>query len=266
MAAMSSSRARRASRLTPSRIGEIGNQVAGVAKAHALESAGQEAAAPVVIEKELAARFAAIAGGHDHERGQIIRFAAQAVGKPGPQAGPARNLGARQEEGHARGMIDGFGVHAAHQADVIGKGADVRQHLAHASMPRLAIAFVRLDRRADRASGHSWPTSWTAACCRGSISGMSRPDHGPQHRLVVEQVDVRGAAALPEHDDAFGLRSKVRHTRAGPVGRHWTLPAPSSEERAARPTPDAVEPKNWRRVTRAIFSSCNSVIECSTCG
>ena len=63
------------------RVRQVQHRVADRAELHALETRGQEAAAPQAVVERLPA--AALPGrDHDHERGQVLRVAAQAIGDP----------------------------------------------------------------------------------------------------------------------------------------------------------------------------------------
>lgn len=73
-------------------VAEVGDRVACVAEAHALEAAGKKAGAPVVVEEELSAGFAFVAGGHDDEGGEVFGFAAESVGEPCAHAGASGDL------------------------------------------------------------------------------------------------------------------------------------------------------------------------------
>ena len=158
----------------------------------------------------MAAGFAFVAAGHDDEGGKVLRFAAKAVGEPRAHAGAARDLCAGHEQRHAWRVIDGFGMHAANEGDVVRESADVRQHFAehHAAF---SVGFVRLDRGlhgpfavAARHGGESRH----AANGVGDIFSL----HVAHDGFVVEKIEVRTAAALPEDDDTFGFGGEVRET------------------------------------------------------
>ena len=108
------------------RVGQIRHEVARVPEPDPLEPAGQEPAAPVVVEEELAAGLPLVARGHHDEGRQVGGLAAESVRQPGPHAGPAGDLRTRHEERHAGRMVDGLGVHAPNQADLIGDRPHVR--------------------------------------------------------------------------------------------------------------------------------------------
>ena len=194
-------------------IREIRNEVAGVAEANPLEPARQKAAPPVVVEEELPARLAPVARCHDDERRQIVRHPPEPVRQPRPHARPARHLGPRHEQRHARRVIHRLRVHRPHEADVVRDRPDVRQHRAHRE-PRAAVAPVRLDRR------HAGPAGVAGRHRRQSRRAADRSRdvaarHLAQHRLVVEEIDMRRPAPLPHHDDALRLRNMMRQPGQG---------------------------------------------------
>ena len=181
------------------RIRQIRHRVARVAKPHALEPARQKAAAPVVVEEELTAALLLVGGGHHHEGRQFVGVAAEAVAHPRAHARPARHLRPRHEKGHARGVVHRFGVHAPHQADLVGDAADAGQHLAHLDA-RFAVLPEALDRRDDRPLGIA-ARHRREPCAAADALGDILATAADQRRLGIKQVDVRRPASLPEHDD-----------------------------------------------------------------
>ena len=105
----------------------------------------------------------------------------------------------------------------------------MRQHLGepHAG---LAVGFERLDGRQDRVDLLPGRHGGEAALAR-TLSGICCPFFALQARLVVEQIDMRGRAALPQHHHALGFRLEVRQARQR---RHA-----AERARAARPVPPA---------------------------
>ena len=229
------------------RVREVRHEVARVPEPDALEPAGQEPAAPVVVEEQLAAGLALVARGHHDERRQVVGLAAEPVRQPGPHAGPARDLRARHEERHAGRVVDGLGVHASNQADLVGDRSHVREHLAHLDAG-LAVLLERLDR------GEGRPLAVAARHGRepgrpAHAVGDVLPGRRPHHRLGVEQVHMRRPAPLPEDDDPLRLRGEMGQARQPglalrPVGARAAGPFPMSDARAAIPTPLAAEPNN----------------------
>jgi hypothetical protein len=90
---------------------------------------GEEAGAPESVVERLAVGSAGATGDHGDEVGEVFIFGAEAVGKPGAYGGAAGNLRSALEEGDGGVVIDGFGVHRADEADVIGDAGDVREEL-----------------------------------------------------------------------------------------------------------------------------------------
>ena len=116
--------------------------------------------------------------------------------------------------------------------------ADVRQHLAE---PRPHWPYCLNGLIGGEQAGH------LPAPRHGREPGRPRTGLGnvlPAHlrisRLVVEQVDMRGRTALPEDDDAFGLRGEVRQARQR---ARWPLRRATARakrillQQAARATP-----------------------------
>ena len=71
--------------------------------------------------------------------GQVLRFAAQAVGRPGADARPAELLVARVHQDLARGVIEGVGDHRFDDGDVVDDCRQVRQQLREL---RAALAML----------------------------------------------------------------------------------------------------------------------------
>ena len=69
-------------------------------------------------------------GRHDHERRQVLRLAAEAVGNPRADARPAGHLVAREQEGGGGIMVDGFGVDGLDDGEFIHDLRGVREQLA----------------------------------------------------------------------------------------------------------------------------------------
>jgi hypothetical protein len=110
------------------RAAEVEDGVPFRAQLHALEAAGQEAAAPLPRRDRL--RRPSLAGLVEHdEAGQVLRLASQAVRDPSAHARPAGDLRAGVHEHVGRIVVDRLGGHRAHQADVV-EAACVWQQIA----------------------------------------------------------------------------------------------------------------------------------------
>src|SRR5208283_183836 len=95
------------------------------AELDALVKSGQEAAAPIGI----AAAGAFLAGGKDDETGQVLRLAAQAVGDPRADAGPAKDLRPGVHHDLARSVVERIRDHRADDGDIIDYLSQVREQL-----------------------------------------------------------------------------------------------------------------------------------------
>ena len=75
--------------------------------------------------------------GHEHdERWQILIHGAQTVGNPRSKARLAGDLVAGLHEGNGRFVVDGFGVHRAHEAQI------VRHFAVHGSNSEIHMPFL----------------------------------------------------------------------------------------------------------------------------
>ena len=193
------------------RVGEIGNEISGVAESDPLIAARQESASPVVVEEELPTGLPLVARRHHDKRRQVVGHAAKSVGKPGSHARPAWGLRSGHEEGDAWGVVHRLRVHAADKADFVGQRADVREHFAELDA-RLPIALERFDRGQCRplavAARHRGEPRRSADAVGDILARV-----GPHDGLGIEEVDVRRPSALPEDDDALGLGGEMRQTR-----------------------------------------------------
>src|SRR5207237_2656373 len=129
---------------------------------------------------------------HNDKGRQVLILAAQAVTEPGAEAGAAWLLMARLNVGDGRVVVDRLGVHRLDDGDVVHDRAHVRQQLADPSatvttrnkVKRGGHARKRLLKR--RHAGH--------ALAHAHGAGQFGAVVLAELRLVVEQVDVRGAA------------------------------------------------------------------------
>ena len=173
---------------------------------HALEAAGQEAAVPLAGGDRLHLAAPPVRGEHD-EPGQVLGLGADAVPDPGAGRRPAGDLRARVHERVGGVVVDLLGLHRAHDADVVGDGADVgeqRRDLLARAGPSAGTGAAGPKQR----SGRPW--SWAMGWPLVNDSGMGSPSICAQLRLVVEQLEVRRAAGLVEVDDALRARRDVR--------------------------------------------------------
>ncbi len=154
-----------------------------------------------------------VLGDHDDERRQVFVLGPQSVAQPGAHAGPAGKLRAGLHVRDGRAMVDGLGVHALDEAQVVGNLGRVRQQIAQ---PGAALAvLLKLERRTDQRQArlvarHAGQTLLAANFGRqlGTVLFV-------QQRLVIEQVDLRRPAGLKQKNDPLGFRREVRPLRRG---------------------------------------------------
>ena len=188
------------------RIGEVQDRIAGRAEQHAVVGGGQKAAAPV----GRAAAWALLAGAEDDEARQVARLTPQAVGRPGAEARSAELLRAGVHENLRRRVVKRVGRHRLDNGDVIGAAGQVRQQfgqldtaVAVAGEPELRAQAGRVgpDERRTVALEQLGRRQPAVVACQG--------------RLVVEQLQMAGAAGHEQEDHVGRLRREVR-----PPGRH----------------------------------------------
>jgi hypothetical protein len=152
----------------------------------------------------------------DGESGQVLRLAAEAIDDPGAERGSAELNRAGEEQKLAGVMVESFGVHRPHEADIVGAGSDagdvVRQH--HAA---LAVGLELAGAGEDGGGGLD----------EGELQVLR---HRRRQRLAVpflqaglgvEEVELTWTALHEKEDDAFGFRGEVRllgRKRTGGIG------------------------------------------------
>ena len=105
------------------RIGEVEHRIAAPSGIDSLILRRQEAAAPQPIVERLVVRIARALRDHGDEGRQVAVLAAQPVGEPRADAGPAGELRARLKKSDGRVVIDRLGVHRLDKAQVIREAA-----------------------------------------------------------------------------------------------------------------------------------------------
>ena len=222
------------------RIRKIRHGIGARPEAHALQSARQEAVRPVVLVEELPAGLLAVGRGHRHEARQVVGFATEPVRKPRAHRWAARLLRTRHEEGHARRVVDGLGVHRAHEADVVSDASDMRQKLAdlHARLAPRAERLDRGKRGPSRVVRRHRREAGAAADRRGDVGACVARQLG----LRVEEVDMRRATALPEADHPLRAPRKVREARQpAHLRRRTCAERIARKERCKRDAADPVQ-------------------------
>ena len=188
-------------RVHPLGIGKIEDWIADAAEHDPLVHRGQKARAPV---GGAAARpFGA--GGEDDERGQVLRFAAQAVSGPGAEAGPPQLLRAGAHDDLARGVVESVGVHGLDEGEVVRDFSQARKKLREFGT-RLSM-FGELELGAEQ--GGVWVDEGGAVIFDQICRGRFAVPLG-QLRLVVEQLQVAWRASHKQEDDALGFGGKMR--------------------------------------------------------
>ena len=188
-------------------VAKVEHRFTGSAELDALVGAGQETAAPESGKQALAGALFVGRDEHD-ERRQVIVHAAEAVVGPCAHARATRQLTAGLEEGDRRVVVDGLGVHRAHDADLVSDAADVGQQFADLGAGLAVTGEFESARLAGEAGlrGHHARDALAAADGVGQVFVELPFELG----LGIQQVEVRRSAGLKEADDALGLGSEVR--------------------------------------------------------
>ena len=228
------------------RVREIEHRVARTAEHHALIGGRQKAARPVG-----ASAAGADAGAEHDESRQVLRLAAQPVEHPRAH-GRAAHLYAAAEEQQLAGMVvEGVGVHGAHQAEIVGAGADVRDEIGEldAALPV---------RRETRGLASTAALGLVKARRRSLVSSGRQRLAVPllELGLGVEEIDLAGPALHEHEDDVLGLGREVR------LARRQRVHVP--RRRRGRPVP-AAAPARWCRCRRRTRGrSCGGSEFCGT--
>jgi len=179
------------------RVGEVVHRLRAAMELHALESAGQETAAPLARGHRL--RGTARSGrDHHHEARQVLRLAAEPVVDPRAHARPAGDLGTRVHEHMRRVVVDRLGGHRAHEADVVHDGAEVRKERADLG----AVAAEALEGELGRVAEELLPLQLRELLAPGEALGHRLAVHRRQPRLRIEGLELRGPARHRQPDDA----------------------------------------------------------------
>ncbi len=199
------------------RILEVQHRIARAAQLAALVLAGQESAAPEARRQRL---HVAEALGDQHDEGRQVRVrAAEAVAHPRAEGRAAGLLAAGLEECDTGLVVDGLGVHRAHEAELARDTPGMRHQLADPG----AVLLVRIAAEAEhrRRDGEAVLPAGHAgqALPLADRVGQVLVEAAPQFRLVVEEVELAGRALHVHVDDALRARAVVdargRHLGAG---------------------------------------------------
>ena len=187
----------------PGRTLHVEDRGSRVAEPRAGMHAGQEAARPI-------GRAAADARSraHHHEGGQFVALAAQPVGHPGAEAGPARLPKAAVHEDLRGGVVELVGAHAFHDGDVVHHRGQSWQHLGDLGAA-LAVAG-----EGELRPHHGGVGADEGVALAADHLGWDRfAFHGAQLRLVVEHVELAGGARHEQLDHGLGPAGKVGRLR-----------------------------------------------------
>ena len=191
---------------------QVEHALALIAELHPLEFGGQEARAPEAVIERLVVGTTATEGRHHHVGGEVGVLAAEAVGGPGADARTAGKLAARLHERDRRVMVDGFRVHGADHAPLVGFRSDVRHQFAE-PVARLTVLLELEDRGGDREvllpGRHRRQALALADRFREILAA-----HRFELRLRVEEFHLRRRAGLEEVDDTLRLRLEVGEAQA----------------------------------------------------
>jgi len=195
------------------RVVEVQHRVGARAEADPLVRGGEEAAAPEAGEDGLAGVLAGALRNQRDEGGKVGVDRAEAVADPSADAGVTGQLVTRVHEGDGGVVVDGLGVEALHDAELVGDALVVRQEVADPGATRAAAA-AGAERGHDRVCGLvAGHPSEPLGALDGSRDLLPRV--AVQGGLVVKQVDVREPAALEEAEHALGAGLEVG--QAGPA-------------------------------------------------
>ncbi len=183
---------------------EIKHRLAAAGEPHALMAAVEKAVAP---ESRVQRLVAFVLGDEHDERRQVLVHRAQAVADPRADRRAAGDLRAGLKERDRGVVVDGLGVHALDEAQLVGQRGGVRHQLAH---PRAAFAvLLELERTAGERDRGLVDAHAGEPLAAADVVGQLFAVLFVQQRLVVEQVLLRRPAALEEIDDALGSRGVV---------------------------------------------------------
>ena len=192
-------------------IGDIQHRIPLRAALHALVDARQEARS----EAARAAVGLDSRGDENDEAGEILVLAPQAVGRPAPQARPARSRGTGVEEELRRGVVELVGVHAADDTQPVGDALQIGDRVGklHAALAA-ALPAAGSPHELRRAAGEG--ERLPANCLGRAI--LPRMLH--ELRLVVVEIEMGRRAGEVDDDHPLRLRREVRHPRGERIGRH----------------------------------------------
>ena len=135
---------------------------------------------------------------HDDVGGQILRLAAERVGRPGTHGGIAGGDAAGLHGEHGLQVIVHARLHRADQADVVGDRAELREEFTEFEAA-LAVAGELPERTQHLGRGLRDVVVFEI------VSGEFLAVPLREHRLVVEEIHLRRTAHHEEGDHRLGL-------------------------------------------------------------
>ena len=154
------------------------------------------------------ARGDAPAIGNHHKGGQVIRFAPQSIGQPGPHDRKSIEPKAGRFLKRRGAMVRGFREHGIDDRQLVGHLSEMRKEIRNlqSALAVLVEPERTLHEMADR----------PAVGADGRRAGVGLAVEARQRRLGVEGIDVTGRAVHEEEDGM--LRASLARGRSGGAG------------------------------------------------
>ncbi len=197
------------------RVLEVEDGIAGAAEGDAGVAGGEEAGTPHAGEEGLAIAGGGEGRGEDDEGGEIIAFAAEAIGEPGADGGLAGDFAAGHDEGAGGVMIDGIGEDGTDDGDVIDDACGVGEDFTDPG----AAAAVLMEGEAGRSDGKTVLTAGHGAQPLVHADGVGKVlvEVFLEPGFVVPEIDLGGGTVHVEIDDGLGLGREVWEAGQGRV-------------------------------------------------
>ena len=210
---------------------EVEHRVSLASKLDPLVFRRQKTAAPESVVERLSL-VEGILAQQNHERGQVLGFAPQAVAEPGADTWPPGLLVSGLKKGHGRIVVDRLSVHGLNYTDLIYHLRHVRQQVTDPGS-RLAMPpeFPRRlhQRKAFLARGHPGEPLPIA-----DLRRQLRHVELLERWFVIEKVYLGRRARLEQVDHPLGLGGEMRNSRKPAQPSRSALPVPAEELRAEK--------------------------------
>ncbi len=189
------------------RVLEVEDGIAGAAEGDAGVAGGEEAGTPHAGEEGLTIAGGGEGGGEDDEGGEIIAFAAEAIGEPGADGGFAGDFTAGHDEGAGGVMIDGIGEDGTDYGDVVDDAGGVGEDFTDPG----ATAAVLMEGEAGGGDGEAFLTAGHGAQPLVHADGVGKVlvEVVLEPGFVVPEIDLGRGSVHVEIDDGFGLGGEV---------------------------------------------------------